>query len=49
MTDAQTGVVKFQSIGGGADPGPWHGLPVSTPYMTKATLKHSNYNYNYKL
>ena len=36
MTDAQTGVVKFQSIGGGADPGPWHGLPVSTPYMTKA-------------
>ena len=41
VTDAQTGVVKFQSISGGADPGPWHGLPVSTPYMTKVNINQS--------
>ena len=34
VMDTVTGVAKFMSLGAG-NQGPWHGLPVSTPYMTK--------------
>ena len=39
-SDPNTGVIKFSHL----DPhsmekGPWHGLPVSTPYMTKDHLE----------
>lgn len=37
VTDQQTGLIKFQCIE--TDQGPWHGLPVSTPYMTKDYLE----------
>eukprot|EP00095_Tigriopus_kingsejongensis_P004246 maker-scaffold711_size108467-snap-gene-0.33 protein:Tk04246 transcript:maker-scaffold711_size108467-snap-gene-0.33-mRNA-1 annotation:"hypothetical protein DAPPUDRAFT_222043" len=37
VTDPQTGVIKFISFG--PEQGPWHGLPVSTPYMTKDFLE----------
>ncbi|TRY78898.1 hypothetical protein TCAL_01701 [Tigriopus californicus] len=37
VTDPQTGVIKFISFG--LEQGPWHGLPVSTPYMTKDFLE----------
>ncbi len=37
VTDPQTGVIKFVSLF--PDRGPWHGLPVSTPYMTKDFLE----------
>ena len=37
VTDPQTGVIKFFSYG--PEQGPWHGLPVSTPYMTKDFLE----------
>jgi acetyl-CoA carboxylase/biotin carboxylase 1 len=48
VTDPQTGVIKFVSLfssaagsssGPGDHCGPWHGLPVSTPYMTKDFLE----------
>ena len=37
VTDPTTGVIKFISFG--PEQGPWHGLPVSTPYMTKDFLE----------
>ena len=37
VTDPRTGVVKFESYG--PRHGPLHGLPISTPYMTKDYLQ----------
>ncbi len=37
VTDPQTGVIKFVSFF--PESGAWHGLPVSTPYMTKDFLE----------
>lgn len=41
MSDPNTGVIKFTSLaeGAGGERGAWHGLPVSTPYMTKDHLE----------
>jgi len=39
FTDPNTGVIKFSSIPNLKEKGPWHGLPVSTPYMTKDHLE----------
>jgi len=40
VTDPNTGVIKFQTINlESAEKGAWHGLPVSTPYMTKDHLE----------
>jgi len=40
VTDPNTGVIKFQTISmDSCDKGAWHGLPVSTPYMTKDHLE----------
>lgn len=40
VTDPNTGVIKFSSVEKmGSEKGPWHGLPVSTPYMTKDHLE----------
>ena len=40
VTDPNTGVIKFASLDPkGKERGPWHGLPVSTPYMTKDHLE----------
>lgn len=39
ITDPQTGIIKFCSLSSGPELGPWHGLPVSTPYMTKDFLE----------
>ena len=39
-TDPNTGVLKFSHlVPASANRGPWHGLPVSTPYMTKDHLE----------
>ena len=39
-TDPNTGVIKFSHLNpASADRGPWHALPVSTPYMTKDHLE----------
>lgn len=39
-TDAKTGIVRFESHGAGTRPlGPMHGLPISTPYLTKDYLQ----------
>lgn len=38
ITDPNTGVVKFAALNP-RERGPWHGLPVSTPYMTKDHLE----------
>ena len=35
VTDPVTGVTKFMSLANSDQQGPWHGLPVSTPYLTK--------------
>lgn len=37
VTDPRTGVVKFEAYG--PRHGPLHGLPISTPYMTKDYLQ----------
>jgi len=37
VTDPQTGAIKFVSFV--PEHGPWHGLPVNTPYMTKDFLE----------
>lgn len=39
VTDPSTGVIKFQTIMNSSEKGAWHGLPVSTPYMTKDHLE----------
>ena len=40
VTDPSTGVIKFQTINPeSCEKGAWHGLPVSTPYMTKDHLE----------
>jgi len=40
VTDPNTGVIKFQTINlESTEKGAWHGLPVSTPYMTKDHLE----------
>ena len=40
VTDPSTGVIKFQTINPeSGEKGAWHGLPVSTPYMTKDHLE----------
>jgi len=40
VTDPNTGVVKFSAFDSRSrEKGPWHGLPVSTPYMTKDHLE----------
>jgi len=40
ITDPNTGVIKFSSMDPSSrEKGPWHGLPVSTPYMTKDHLE----------
>lgn len=43
-TDPKTGVIRFESIpsstaGNSWRPGPMHGLPISTPYLTKDYLQ----------
>lgn len=42
-TDPKTGVIKFESYGSNNvetwRPGPMHGLPISTPYLTKDFLQ----------
>ncbi|XP_015588836.1 acetyl-CoA carboxylase isoform X3 [Cephus cinctus] len=44
-TDPKTGVIRFESYGSSASsplgyrPGPMHGLPISTPYLTKDYLQ----------
>ena len=37
VVDAETGHVKFESWSSG-DPGPYQGLPISTPVQTKVSL-----------
>ncbi len=37
VTDPTTGAIKFVSFF--PESGPWHGLPVNTPYMTKDFLE----------
>merc|ERR1719245_1599925 len=39
VTDPVTGVTKFMSLAKSDQQGPWHGLPVSTPYLTKDYLE----------
>merc|ERR1719435_195370 len=40
VSDPNTGVIKFQTINPeSGEKGAWHGLPVSTPYMTKDHLE----------
>ncbi|KAG7295683.1 hypothetical protein JYU34_021966 [Plutella xylostella] len=38
VTDSRTGVIMFQAYG--PKKGPMHGLPISTPYVTKDYLQH---------
>ena len=39
-SDPNTGVIKFSHLDPSSiEKGPWHGLPVSTPYMTKDHLE----------
>ena len=39
-SDPNTGVIKFSHLDPNSiEKGPWHGLPVSTPYMTKDHLE----------
>lgn len=41
VSDAKTGLIKFESFG--TKQGPLHGLPVSTPYMTKDYLQQKRF------
>jgi len=41
VTDPRTGVVKFECYG--PRRGPLHGLPISTPYMTKDYLQRKRF------
>ena len=41
VTDPRTGVVKFECYG--SRHGPLHGLPISTPYMTKDYLQRKRF------
>ena len=41
VTDPRTGVVKFECYG--PRHGPLHGLPISTPYMTKDYLQRKRF------
>ena len=41
VSDPKTGLIKFESFG--SKQGPLHGLPVSTPYMTKDYLQQKRF------
>ncbi|GLH16303.1 Uncharacterized protein GBIM_20609 [Gryllus bimaculatus] len=41
VTDPKTGVIKFESYGN--KQGPMHGLPISTPYLTKDYLQQKRF------
>ncbi|XP_069684928.1 acetyl-CoA carboxylase isoform X2 [Periplaneta americana] len=41
VTDPKTGVIKFEAYG--SKQGPMHGLPISTPYVTKDYLQQKRF------